>query len=394
MLWATLWFLVFGIGVLIYIFYYMAKTDEIVYLEVGPDGAIVDYGRPQPNAGFAQTMSAETQAVLPVGAIRCPSCGKALKADRRFCAACGYEFKPDELMKRGIEACKSGRDAEARDLLRQVIRQDDVNEKAWLWLSDAVQTDREREECLQHVLSINPSNAIARRGLDILNERKPTRPKTSRTRWVVLGVLAVAAALALGSFAAYLLLYLTAPLPPQAPGPAPVLDKASQASDDAPKPLPTLTPSVPLEDTPISAATATPNPQAGVDADYAECVVDHAMPLIEEIMAELNNISTGLGAEDWDMVCRVVPDWTSSIKAARTAFEACGEPSSALLVDAKRNCLAALEEDSMAAASMTDFCETYPSPASQAQIDEAARHGDRAILLYQTAVDALTRYGH
>jgi len=171
-LWATLWFLVFGIGVLIYIFYYMAKTDEIVYLEVGPDGASVDYGRPQPNAGFTETMAAGTQAALPVGVIRCPSCGKAVKADRRFCAACRYEFKPDELMKRGIEACKSGRKAEARDLLRQVIRQDDGNEEAWLWLSDAVETDKEREDCLQHVLSINPANAIARKGLDILNQRK------------------------------------------------------------------------------------------------------------------------------------------------------------------------------------------------------------------------------
>lgn len=197
-LWATLWFLVFGIGVLIYIFYYMAKTDEIAYLEVGPDGTIVDYGRPQPTPGFTQTMAAGAQAALPVGVIRCPSCGKAVKADRRFCTACRYEFKPDELMKRGIEACKSGRKAEARDLLRQVTRQDDGNEKAWLWLSDAVETDKEREDCLQHVLSINPANAIARKGLDILNQRKSligtgrsAVRSTGRTVMVVLMVCVV-----------------------------------------------------------------------------------------------------------------------------------------------------------------------------------------------------------
>ena len=33
-LWATLWFLLFGVGLLIYIFYYMSKKDEIIYLQV------------------------------------------------------------------------------------------------------------------------------------------------------------------------------------------------------------------------------------------------------------------------------------------------------------------------------------------------------------------------
>ncbi len=170
-LWAIVWFLVLGIGVLIYIFYYMGKTDETVYLEVGRDGTLLYDGRPQPTPGLTQTTAAGTQAAFPVRVICCPSCGKAVGADRRFCTACGYDFKPDELMQWGIEACKSGRKAEARALLRQVIRQDHGNEKAWLWLSDAVETDKEREDCLQHVLSINPASDIARKGLDLLSQR-------------------------------------------------------------------------------------------------------------------------------------------------------------------------------------------------------------------------------
>ncbi len=32
--WAFLWFLLLGVGVLIYIFYYMSKNDQTVYLSV------------------------------------------------------------------------------------------------------------------------------------------------------------------------------------------------------------------------------------------------------------------------------------------------------------------------------------------------------------------------
>ncbi len=32
LLWALAWFLVFGVGVLVYIFWYMAKKDEVIYL--------------------------------------------------------------------------------------------------------------------------------------------------------------------------------------------------------------------------------------------------------------------------------------------------------------------------------------------------------------------------
>lgn len=39
-LWAFLWFLLFGVGILVYIFYYMAKKDTIVFVEVGEEGRI------------------------------------------------------------------------------------------------------------------------------------------------------------------------------------------------------------------------------------------------------------------------------------------------------------------------------------------------------------------
>ena len=39
--WALFWFLFFGIGILVYIFYYMAKRDKMVYLEIDPRGQVV-----------------------------------------------------------------------------------------------------------------------------------------------------------------------------------------------------------------------------------------------------------------------------------------------------------------------------------------------------------------
>ncbi len=38
--WALFWFLIFGVGVLVYVFYYAAKKDATLYLTVAPDGTV------------------------------------------------------------------------------------------------------------------------------------------------------------------------------------------------------------------------------------------------------------------------------------------------------------------------------------------------------------------
>ncbi len=38
--WALFWFLFLGVGVLVYIFYYMSKKDKTVYLRVSDDGQV------------------------------------------------------------------------------------------------------------------------------------------------------------------------------------------------------------------------------------------------------------------------------------------------------------------------------------------------------------------
>lgn len=41
LLWAALWFLFFGIGLLVYLIYYMAKRDSQIYLGVDAYGKVI-----------------------------------------------------------------------------------------------------------------------------------------------------------------------------------------------------------------------------------------------------------------------------------------------------------------------------------------------------------------
>jgi len=70
-----------------------------------------------------------------------------------------------ELLHQGIAAAKAGQNERARDLLLQVIDQDDSNEQAWLWLSSVVESLDDRRLCLQNVVAINPGNVYAQAGL-------------------------------------------------------------------------------------------------------------------------------------------------------------------------------------------------------------------------------------
>jgi hypothetical protein len=66
----------------------------------------------------------------------------------------------------GIAAAREGRRAEARDLLTRVLQTNSRSEQAWLWMSAVVETDTERQACLEQVLAINPHNQTAQLGLD------------------------------------------------------------------------------------------------------------------------------------------------------------------------------------------------------------------------------------
>ncbi len=68
-------------------------------------------------------------------------------------------------LREGITAVKAGEREKAYERLMAVIKADEENELAWLWLSGAVQTAEDRRICLENVLTLNPDNQLAQRGL-------------------------------------------------------------------------------------------------------------------------------------------------------------------------------------------------------------------------------------
>jgi hypothetical protein len=72
------------------------------------------------------------------------------------------------ILKQGIEAAQTGNKIIARSYLRQVVEQDPDSELAWMWLTQCVDTNQERRECLEQVLRINPDNEKARNALEKL----------------------------------------------------------------------------------------------------------------------------------------------------------------------------------------------------------------------------------
>jgi len=81
-----------------------------------------------------------------------------------------------ELLRRGIAAAKAGRSEEARQVLLHVTELDERSEQAWLWLSGVVESLADRRVCLENVLTINPDNPYARKGLRLLDQQGVAAP--------------------------------------------------------------------------------------------------------------------------------------------------------------------------------------------------------------------------
>src|SRR5688572_18373291 len=82
----------------------------------------------------------------------------------------------NRLLQLGIQAAKAGRREQARELLLQVVEQDQENIQGWLWLSGVLEEPEERRICLENVLMIDPNNATAQKGLSLLPKRPAASP--------------------------------------------------------------------------------------------------------------------------------------------------------------------------------------------------------------------------
>ncbi|MCB0207918.1 MAG: hypothetical protein KDJ52_01235 [Anaerolineae bacterium] len=67
-----------------------------------------------------------------------------------------------------IQHIRMGNRDEGRQILEELLEVDEGNEDIWLWLTSVVESDEDREICLENVLAINPNNVVAQRGLDAL----------------------------------------------------------------------------------------------------------------------------------------------------------------------------------------------------------------------------------
>lgn len=66
----------------------------------------------------------------------------------------------------GVRAAQQGNHERARELLEGVLRQDQNNEQAWIWMAAVVDSDRKCRLSLERVLKINPNNKPAQDALN------------------------------------------------------------------------------------------------------------------------------------------------------------------------------------------------------------------------------------
>jgi tetratricopeptide (TPR) repeat protein len=84
------------------------------------------------------------------------------------------EFNPEEsLLQSAIEALRQGDSARAREFLTRLLKDNQSNPEYWVWMSAAVETQKERLYCLQTAIRLDPDNAAAKRGLVLLGGLPP-----------------------------------------------------------------------------------------------------------------------------------------------------------------------------------------------------------------------------
>jgi Tfp pilus assembly protein PilF len=82
-------------------------------------------------------------------------------------------------LQQAIALIRSGDKQNGGRLLAEVLKDDPQNEMAWLWMSGIVPKDEQRRHCLAQVLTINPNNQLAQKGLAQLQKLANSRISSS-----------------------------------------------------------------------------------------------------------------------------------------------------------------------------------------------------------------------
>ena len=79
----------------------------------------------------------------------------------------------DTMFQEAVDALREGDKAKAKELLTNLLKTDQNNSMYWIWLSAAVESNKERIYCLKTALQLDPENATAKRGLILLGALPP-----------------------------------------------------------------------------------------------------------------------------------------------------------------------------------------------------------------------------
>jgi hypothetical protein len=106
-------------------------------------------------------------------------------------------------LEQGINAFKNGNRDIARNYFIAAIKENPQDEQAWGWMYQAANNDKERFDCLNHIVKINPQNTRAKQLLDQLlappanplqsapkqqYSAPPTSPKKNNS-WIIIAVV-------------------------------------------------------------------------------------------------------------------------------------------------------------------------------------------------------------
>jgi len=82
----------------------------------------------------------------------------------------------DNLLQEAIEAIRADKFVQAREILTKLLQTDQQNPDYWVWMSAAMETQKERLYCLQAAFRLDPTNASARRGLTLMGALPQSEP--------------------------------------------------------------------------------------------------------------------------------------------------------------------------------------------------------------------------
>jgi hypothetical protein len=83
---------------------------------------------------------------------------------------------PISTLSQAISLIKAGQRTEGRVMLNQILSLEPNNVTALIWMTEAVDTAKERREYLNRILAIEPNNPVAIKGLELLGSEGEGEP--------------------------------------------------------------------------------------------------------------------------------------------------------------------------------------------------------------------------